>query len=304
VAARGDRGLAELAGAQRGLVGRRQVLELGIGPGSIRHRVSKGSLHVVLPSVFAVGSPSLPPLGPETAALLHAGDATVLSHESAAAIWGLSPFPPFVAITMIGRRVRVQPGLRVHRVPSLDIRDVRLCKGLPVTSPARTLIDCAGRGPVDRLLNEARVLKLVSDAAITAAIARCPGRKGTASLRGLLSDRYERGYSRSGAEIRLRRLVKASGLDPPVFNTHVLGFEVDAVWPQQKLIVEVDGHAAHGHRAAFERDRKRDQTLIAAGYVVLRFTWRQLTREPLAVVARIAEILSVRRHTTQPSPKR
>jgi very-short-patch-repair endonuclease len=120
----------------------------------------------------------------------------------------------------------------------------------------------------------------------------------------LLSDRYEQGYSRSGAERRLRRLVKAAELQPPAFNTYVLGFEVDAVWAAEKLIVEVDGYGAHGHQAAFERDRKRDQLLAAAGYVVLRFTWRQLTREPLAAVARIAEMLSVRKHTTQPSRKR
>ena len=110
----------------------------------------------------------------------------------------------------------------------------------------------------------------------------------------MLSDRYERGYSRSGAERRLRHLVKAAELQPPAFNTYVLGFEVDAVWSAEKLIVEVDGHGAHGHRAAFERDRKRDQTLVAAGYVVLRFTWNQLTRRPFVVVARIAGALAKR----------
>jgi very-short-patch-repair endonuclease len=156
------------------------------------------------------------------------------------------------------------------------------------------LIDCAARGPVERLLNEARVLRLVSDAAISAAMARCPGRAGTAAVRGLLGDRYEQGYSRSGAERRLRRLVKAAGLDPPTFNTNVLGFEVDAVWPSEKLIVEVDGYRAHGHQAAFERDRDKDQALVAAGYVVVRFTWNQLTQRPFVVVARIAGALAKR----------
>ena len=245
-------------------------------------------------TVFAVGNPVLQPLGAETAALLYAGDNAVLSHESAAAVWGLARTPSFVAITMIGRKARSRPGVRVHEVGALDIRDVIIHNGFPVTSPARTLIDCAGRGPVDRLLNEARVLKLVSDAAITAAMARCPGRKGTGALRELLSDRYERGYSRSGAERRLRRLVKAAGFTPPAFNTYVRGFEVDAVWPAEKLVVEVDGYAAHGHQAAFERDRAKDQALVAAGYVVVRFTWNQLTRRPFMVVARIAGALAKR----------
>jgi very-short-patch-repair endonuclease len=293
-----------MVAAQRGLVTRAQLVLVGFSPKAIEHRVATGWLHRVHRGVFAVGNPVLQPLGAETAALLNAGEDAVLSHESAAAAWGLAPNPSFVAITLINRHIRSQPGLVIDRVTTLDIRDVQIHQGLPVTCPARTLIDCAGRGPVDRLLNEARVLKLVSDSAITAAMARCPGRKGIAALRGLLSDRYEQGYSRSGAERRLRRLVKAAELTPPAFNTYVLGFEVDAVWPAEKLIVEVDGHGAHGHRAAFERDRKRDQKLIAAGYLVLRFTWRQLTREPLAAVARIAEILSVRRHTTRPSPKR
>jgi very-short-patch-repair endonuclease len=290
----GERGLALVAGAQRTVVHRSQLRALGITRGSYEHRLAAGSLHRVLPSVLSVVYPLLEPWAMETAALLYAGEDAVLSHESAAALWGLAPRPSFVVITVGGRHVRDRPGVRVHEVKSLDIRDVQIHQGLPVTCPARTLIDCAGRGPVDRLLNEARVLKLVSDSAITAAMARCPGRKGIAALRGLLSDRYEQGYSRSGAERRLRRLVKAAELTPPAFNTYVLGFEVDAVWSAEKLIVEVDGHGAHGHRAAFERDRKRDQKLIAAGYVVVRFTWNQLTRRPFVVVARIAGALATR----------
>ncbi len=266
----------------------------GFSGKAIEHRVATGWLHRVHRGVFAVGNPVLQPLGAETAALLNAGEDALLSHESAAAVWGLTPSPAVVAITMIGRKARSRPGVRVHEVGALDIRDVQVHQGFPVTSPARTLIDCAGRGPVDRLLNEARVLRLVSDAAITAAMARCPGRKGIAALRALLGDRYEQGYSRSGAERRLRRLVRAAELQPPAFNAYVLGFEVDAVWAAEKLIVEVDGYGAHGHRAAFERDRAKDQALIAAGYVVVRFTWNQLTQRPFMVVARVAGALAKR----------
>ncbi|MGZ4169545.1 MAG: DUF559 domain-containing protein [Solirubrobacteraceae bacterium] len=290
----GERGLSLVAGAQRAMVHRAQLRALGITRGSYEHRVQSGALHRVLPSVLSVVHPVLEPLARETAALLHVGDNAVLSHESAAAVWGLAAIPSFVAITLINRNVKSQPGLRLHRVKALDTRDVIIHKGFPVTAPARTLIDCATNSNIHRLLNEARVLGLVTDAKIHAAIERCPGRKGVGPLRQLLSDRYERGYSRSSAERLLRRLVKAGGLDPPMYNTYVLTFEVDAVWPQQRVVVEVDGYGAHGHRVAFERDRKRDQTLVGAGYLVVRTTWRQLVHEPMAVAVAIAKALTLR----------
>jgi very-short-patch-repair endonuclease len=255
-------------------------------------------LHRVLPSVLSLVDPVLEPWAAETASLLYAGENAVLSHESAAAVWGLAASPCFVAITLMGRKVEGQEGLRQHRVTALDIRDVRIHHGLPVTAPARTLIDCAGRGPAQRLLDEARARKLVTNAALTDAIARCPRRKGVKDLRALVSDPYAQGYSQSRAERILRRLIKAAALDPPTFNAYVQGYRVDAVWPALRLVVEVDGYQFHGHQAAFERDRAKDQALIAAGYVVVRFTWTQLTERPFLVIARIAEALSVRKHTT------
>jgi predicted transcriptional regulator of viral defense system len=142
----GDRGLAEVAGAQRGLVHLSQLRALGISRGSYNHRLAVGSLHRVLPSVLSIVYPVTEPWAAETAALLYAGDNAVLGHESAAALWGLAAVRSFVAITLIDRKVESQPHLRQHRVPSLDIRDVSIHQGFPVTSPARTLIDCAGRG--------------------------------------------------------------------------------------------------------------------------------------------------------------
>jgi very-short-patch-repair endonuclease len=291
VGERGDRGVAEIAGAQRGLITRSQLSAVGIGEGSVRHRVAKGTLHAVFRSVFAVGSPSHAPLGAETAALLHAGDDTVISHDSAAALWGLTDFPSFVAITLMGRRVRDQPGLHVHRVPALDVRDLRLRDGLPVTSPARTLIDCASHPNIDRLLNEARALKLAKDAELEAAMDRCPRRKGVAALRALLAAEQDTGFTRSKAERILRRLVREAELERPITNTYVERVEVDAYWPRLKLVVEFDGHQYHGTYQAFQRDRAKTNKLIAAGYLVLRFTWAQLTKRPMLVLATIARTL-------------
>jgi len=196
-----------------------------------------------------------------------------------------------VAITTIGRKVESQPQLTQHRVMCLDIRDVSLRHGLPVTSPARTLIDCALNPNIDHLLNEARVLKLVTDAEIDAAMRRCPRRKGTGPMRRLLAAETAPGYTRSEAERRLKRLITKAEIEWPVFNQPLLGVRPDALWMRQKVVVEVDGYQAHGHWAAFQRDRARDRRLIAAGFIVLRFTWHQLTEKPLQVVAEIARTL-------------
>jgi very-short-patch-repair endonuclease len=195
---------------------------------------------------------------------------------------------------MIGRHARAQPGLRIHEVKALDIRDVSIHNGFPVTSPARTLIDCAARGDIEDMLNEARAQKLVTDEAIHAAIDRCPGRAGTAAVRRILEAEKDTGYDRSRAERLLKRLIKEAELDKAVHNIKVEGKRVDAYWPRHGLILEVDGHQWHGHRQAFERDRARDQKLVAAGYAVVRVTWRQLTERPLVVVAVIAKALARR----------
>jgi very-short-patch-repair endonuclease len=299
----GERGLAEVAGAQRALVLLSQLRALGIGRGSYEHRVRVGALHRVFPSVLSVVYPLREPWAAETAALLHAGDDALLSHETAAAVWGLAATPSFVAITVIGRHVRSRPGLQVNRVKTLDIRDVRLHQGFPVTSPARTLIDCGCNPNVDRLLNEARALKLVTNTEIQAALSRCPGRKGTGPLRRLLEAEREAGFTRSKAERILKRLITEAKLEPPVFNARVMGVEVDALWPAHRVVIEFDGYGAHGHYQAFQRDRAKGNKLVGGGYVVLRFTWSQLTREPLVVLAEIVRALTVRTHTNPVSRK-
>jgi hypothetical protein len=293
----GNRGLAEAAGIQRGMIHRSQLISLGITRGSIAHRVRTGTLHPVFPSVWAVGHPALTPEALETAALLYAGADTVLSHASAGAVWRLVDRPEEVQVTVAGRRVRHRAALRVHRVAVLDARDVRLRHGIPVTSPARTMIDLAGSLDddleIERALAELRVLGLARDAELRAAMDRCPGRAGVARLRALLDAERPPALTRSEAERRMLALCDRAGLPRPVVGARPCGFPVDFLWPQTRLVVEVDGLAFHGHRRAFETDRRRDQILVAAGYRVVRVTWRQLSHEPLAVMVRIAQALVV-----------
>ncbi len=161
-----------------------------------------------------------------------------------------------------------------------------------MTSPARTLIDCAAGPRIDGLLNEARALGLVTDKELHKAMDRCSGRTGTGPLRRLLEGEVDSGYTVSEAEHRLRRLVEEADIEKPVFNLYLEGLRVDAYWPRHRVVVEVDGYRAHGHRQAFERDRGRDAKLVRSGYIVLRFTWRQLTGRPVAVAVTIAQTLT------------
>ena len=150
--------------------------------------------------------------------------------------------------------------------------------GLTLTTPARTLHDLApvlSRADLERAAEEAVIRGLVTAKEV-------PRRCAVFS---------EPGLTRSEAERRLQRLIRAAKLPRPVTNVKVAGWEVDVFWPAARLVVEVDGYAYHGNRAAFERDRRKDATLTAAGYTVIRVTWRQIKEEPLAVVALIARLL-------------
>jgi len=278
-------------------VHRSELLQAGLSREAVRHRVRAGRLFVQLPGVYSVGQPALQPLGAEAAALLYVGDDCVLSHRTALAVRGLaagSAESGLVEVTVIGRHVRERPGLRIHRTGRLDVRDVQLHQGLPVTAPARALIDfasCSTDAELERALAEFRVQGLISDGGLEAAMERCPGRAGVGALKALLADEVGAAITRSGGERRLLRLIRDSNLPRPESNVRVLGYEVDHVWRDAKLVVEVDGGRFHGHQRSFERDRRRDQVLVAAGYRVMRVTGLQLEREPLAVLARIAQAL-------------
>jgi uncharacterized protein DUF559 len=287
-------GLGELALLQRGVAHRCQLLRLGISAKAIAHRMRKGELHLVLPSVLAVGHAALPELGAEVAALLHAGDGAVLSHRTAAALWGFATRGSELQVTL-RRHVRDLPTFRAHRVAVLDLRDVRLHHGLPVTAPARAMLDLAGEATPDELIGalaEARVRKLVTDAQLQAAMGRAPYRTGVAQLRAVMGSAAGSQPTRSRGERRILALIAQAGLPAPQANAPVCGFEADLLWRSERVIVEYDGWETHGHRRAFARDRRRDQILGAAGYHVIRVTWWELTHEPTALIVRIAQTLA------------
>ncbi len=280
--------ILRLAGRQRGLITRRQLLACGLSSSAIDWRLESGRLHGVHPGVYAVGHGVLAPWGRELAALLACGPGSGLCLLDAAVVWELAAADPQqpVHVTVTGSHRRGASGIVVHRA-----RHVELTRrhGLPVTTPRQTLLDLAAAGhpALPRALNEAQVCKLVSlDALLTFA----RGRPGARALGELITDAP--GYTRSQAEIRLRALIRRAGLPRPQTNARAGRYEIDALWPDHRLAVEVDGYATHSTRRAFERDRIRDADLQAAGYRILRITWDQLTRHPEAVAARLATALA------------
>ena len=292
--------IARIAARQDSVVHRRQLIRAGLTSGAIAHRVRAGRLFLVHRGVYAVGHPALTPRGRARAALLAVGRGAVLSHVSAGARHrlGAEQDGP-VHVTVVGRRPRDREGIVLHETARLDRCDVIVVDGLPCTAPARTLLDVARDRPegVERLVAEAQVLGLVTPASVAAAAARAPDHRGA----GLVLRELEQGRSgptRSELERVLRRLLRAGGLPEPVFNAELGRFHPDAMWRTQRVAIETDGWQAHHTRRAFERDRARDAELAAAGWVVLRFTWRQVTEQPLLVASRIAATLARRERLT------
>jgi very-short-patch-repair endonuclease len=289
-----DERIAWIAGRQRGRIARRQLLAAGVTSGAIRWLETRGHLFRVLRCVFAVGHTAPIPLGAETAALLAVGDDAALSHLSAASLWGLNAPDATIHVVVADRRGPALPGILVHRSSRLA-GDQRIRYGLPVTSPARALLDIAplvtdrelelafDRGVVDRIIRTAD---------IAAVLSRAGGHPGRARLRSLLQDDGPATMTRSEAEERMLALLRAADLPLPEVNARAHGYEIDFLWREAGFAVEVDGFRFHSPRTAFERDRRKDIDLRRAGIDVMRVTWRQLEAEPYAVVARIAEALA------------
>jgi very-short-patch-repair endonuclease len=297
----GDRAVIWVADQQLGLITPRQLATAGLGRGAIACRRARGLLHSWFRGVYLVGLATPLPGAAEFAAVFACGKPAFVSHRSAASLWGLvqSP-PPAVEITVPGRNCRNRAGLVVHRAYDLAARDRTTKNGIPITSPSRTIVDfaaTAGAAELEQAMAEAFALQLADDERIAGAIERAPHRPGVAAIRAILAQPGGPKRTRSGGERAMLELIRAAGLPTPLVNHPVAGFTADFLWPDERLIVEVDGHPFHGHRAAFERDHRRDIVHKDAGYEVLRFTGSQVNDEPLYVAAVIARALDRRSRT-------
>ncbi|MGH2920038.1 MAG: DUF559 domain-containing protein [Solirubrobacteraceae bacterium] len=277
-----------------------QLTALGLGRGAIEHRVRRGLLRPLHRRVFLCGRREPDTRARAAGALFAGGAHAVISHGDAAAVWEIRPPAEGpVHVTLVGgARVRHR-GLRTHQARALHIADMRTLHGIPVTSPARTLLDIGAQLPAREFaaaLEAAQIKRLVSKRHIDSTLDRSPRRPGAPALRALASEPL---FTRSAAERRLAALLRAAELPRPAFNHVVEGLEVDAVWRPERVILEFDSYTFHASRAAFERDRRRDAILTRAGYLVLRTTWYELTKQSHALIARIATALA--RHA-QPQP--
>jgi very-short-patch-repair endonuclease len=307
--ARLERALARLASLQHGVVARRQLLALGFSRGAIAARIRAGRLIPVHAGVYLVGHRAWPPLAVEMAAVLACGPGALVSHRSAAALWRLidPPRGNRVTVTVPRAWAPARPSIRIHRVASLIPRECRLFHRVPITSPARTLLDLAALvelPELESLVADAERRNLVRAGELVDQLERNPGRRGAATLRRLL-ERIERpALTRSEAERRMLVMLRTGSLPTPQTNVWIAGYQVDFVWAGARVIVEIDGFAFHADRAAFERDRRRDAELQAHGYRVVRITWRQLVDDPRGVLDRIARTLAISAREVDRAPIR
>jgi very-short-patch-repair endonuclease/predicted transcriptional regulator of viral defense system len=302
-----DRDIAALAASQFGVVARAQLRGLGLTDSAIARRVAAGRLHRVRRAVYAVGHPALGGDARWLAAVLACGSGAVLSHSSAAALWGLRPSAAAsIDVTVRGASRRRGPNLRVHRSP-LGAGDVTTERGIPVTSPARTILDLAGvlrdARALERVLDRAEILRLTDVRQLDEVSADRRAHRGASRLqRALAMHTPGTTLTRSELEERILALCRERGLPRPRVNDFVAGLEVDFLFAERCVVVEADSWTYHRSRTAFERDRERDATLALAGYRVLRFTHRQMTNEPATVAAAISAALDAPTPGCGPAP--
>jgi very-short-patch-repair endonuclease len=295
-----DASIGEPATRQHGVVAARQLRVLGLSTQAISQRAAAGRLHRVHHGVYAVCHRVLTTRGRWMAAVPACGSDAVLSHASAAALWEIRSSAAAgtdVSVPRAGRRSR--PGLRIHRPRTLPANEVTARHGIPVTTPARTVLDLAARlteSRLESLLNEVERRELTDYPALDALARAHPGCRGAAKLRRTLATYYAgTDLTRSDLEILFRELCRDHGLPEPRVNQRIAGKEVDFLFPDYRLIVETDSWRYHKTRRSFEDDRARDVLTLQAGYRTLRFTDRRLEREPRAVAAAIATVLADRR---------
>ncbi|MDX6635011.1 MAG: hypothetical protein QOF06_1214 [Solirubrobacterales bacterium] len=304
-----DRQLAELAARQYGLVALWQLSDL---EGDLaRQRAQVGRLHRVRQGVYTVGHPLLPRNGHLLAAVLTCGPGAVLSHRSAAVLHGfLSEVGSRIHVIAPNRRGRSPTGISAHRAGTLGSQDRTEVDGIPCTSFARTLLDLAAandRG-LRHAIGQAEVERKFDLGAVDELLARSRGRRGVRRLRRAISlhDPREQ-LARRELEERLLRFYRRSRLPSPEVNGHLVidGISMipDFLWRDARLIVEADSRRVHGTVTAFEKDRQRDQLLAAAGWTVIRCTWRQLRDEPEQLARTLRTLLS-RPHDRRRDEKR
>ena len=272
------------------------MLDAGVSPGEIRHRIGVGYLAPIHRSVYAVGHTVLTPRSRWMAAVLAAGVCAVLSHRSAAALWGVHGPGGRIEVTApVHRRIE---GLRTYRC-RIHPDEKTVVDGIPATGISRTLLDLAataGKTAFEAALRQAEYRRLTDDVTLADLLARYPRRPGSPLVRAALdAGHFGASVTRSGLEDRFLSFLDASGLPFPVVNgmldANGRTYEADAHWPEARLIAELDDPWTHGTATAFESDRSRDRALLLAGWRTIRVTDDQIRRHPDRLAADLRALL-------------
>ena len=278
------------------MIARAQLLDLGVSAKAIDRRLANGRLHLLWRGIYAVGRPRVTHRGWWMAAVLACGDGAVLSHLSAAELWGIRGSntiseeevdqPVEIHVSVPQGRIRRLSGILAHRRQSLKDSDMTQRDGIPVTEPGRTLIDLGsllGQAELEPVVNAADRLDLINPEQLRARVAANRGMDGVKNLRRIL-DLRTFALTDSELERRFLRLVLRARLPAPKTQQVVKGFRVDFLWPELRLIVETDGLRYHRTPSQQAKDRTRDHLLVVDGFTVLRFTHAQVTYDPDHVV--------------------
>ena len=287
------------------MVSRTQLLELGFSKAAIEHRLRKGRLHQVSKGVYLVGWAKLNRERRWMAAVLACGDGAMLSHRSAAALWGFGKERRGVIDVSVHRHCKVRrPGIHVRDRAGLRTRDVGTRLNIPVTQPVRTMLDIATElapNLLERAINEADKRDVIDPETLRRALEDHPGEPGIRLLRQVLDEHTFR-LSDDELELLFRPIAAAAGLPAPLTKQTVNEFEVDFFWPSLGLVVETDGWRYHRTPSAQTRDALRFQTHTAAGLTPLRFSHYQVKYEPTHVCRVLAKTAANLRARPAPLP--
>lgn len=296
-----DREIARICAGQHGVVGLWQLEALGINRAAAHGRVKAGRLHRLYEGVYAVGHVPLTRERELMAAVLACGPEAVLSHRSAAELYGLRrPGGGPIDVTAPTRRGRSPQGIASHRDDMLASSDRSSVRGIACTAMAKTLLDFAAVAPIWELrkaVSEAEVLRILDHAAVRALIRRHRGRRGVARLRMVMDEiRPETKRTRSEMEREFLRLCEKAGLSLPEVNVPLRVdrrfLKPDFLWRKAGLILEADSRTYHDTDSAFQIDRKREQRLQLAGWEVSHCTWEQIFLEPAALAKTVRSLLA------------
>ncbi|MGH7555105.1 MAG: type IV toxin-antitoxin system AbiEi family antitoxin domain-containing protein [Longimicrobiales bacterium] len=293
-----DARIIALAARQHGVISRAQLMHAGLAAHRIEYRVKRGRLQPIHRGVYRIG-PIVARRSREMAAVLACGETAVVSHRSAAALWRLIPAQQETAPVDVSIRDRLHgpsTGVHLHRVGVMRADEIARLDGVPVTAPARSLVDlasCVGLRELERAVAQADRRGLAKRESIERLLERHSRRRGVPRLRALLHGDGHPALTRSEAEERFLALIRKARLGTPELNVTVRGYEVDCLWRAERLVAEIDGFEFHSSPEAFELDRRRDAVLVAAGFRVIRTTWQQLSNEPEAVLVRVGQALAM-----------